>query len=38
LYVTRFGREKPEVVVPIEERARQAARRKAARKAAKASG
>ena len=36
LYLKRFGRERPEVVVPVEERARQAARKKAARKAAKA--
>ncbi len=28
LRARRFGRERPEVVVPVEERARQAARRK----------
>ena len=37
IYAKRFGRERPEVVVPVEEHARQLARRKAARKAAKAS-
>lgn len=33
-----FGRERPEVVVPIEERARQLRQQKAGRKAAKAKG
>jgi len=37
IYAKRFGRERPEVVVPVEEHARQLARKKAARKAAKAS-
>jgi hypothetical protein len=37
IYAKRFGRERPEVVVPVEEHARQPARKKAARKAAKAS-
>jgi hypothetical protein len=36
LYAKRFGRERPGVVVPVEERAQQLARKKAARKAAKA--
>lgn len=36
IYAKRFGRERPEVVVPVEERARQRERTKAARKAAKA--
>jgi hypothetical protein len=36
VYAKRFGRERPEVVVPVEEGARQVARKKAARKAAKA--
>jgi hypothetical protein len=31
LYVKRFHRERPEVVVPIEQRARQAQQKKAAR-------
>jgi len=35
LYFKRFGREQPEVVVSIEERARQLQQRKADRKAAK---
>jgi hypothetical protein len=35
LYLTRFGREQPEVVVSIEERARPAEQRKAQRNAAK---
>jgi hypothetical protein len=34
LYLKRFGREQPEVVVSIEERARQLQRQKAGRKAA----
>ena len=34
IYARRFGRERPEVVVPVEEHARQLARKKAARKAA----
>ena len=38
LYLKRFGRERPEVVVPIEERARQLRQQKAGRKAAKAKG
>ena len=37
IYAKRFGRERPEVVVPVEEHARRLARRKAARKAAKSS-
>lgn len=36
LYLKRFGRERPEVVVSIEERARQLRQPKADRKAAKA--
>ncbi|HEX2808801.1 MAG TPA: hypothetical protein VHN80_21770, partial [Kineosporiaceae bacterium] len=36
LYVRRFGRAQPEVVVPIEERHRQDQQRKAARRAARA--
>jgi hypothetical protein len=36
LYLKRFGREQPEVVVSIEERARQLQQQKADRKAAKA--
>jgi hypothetical protein len=36
LYEKRFGRERPEVVGPIEEHARQLARKKAERRAAKA--
>jgi hypothetical protein len=36
LYFKRFGREQPEVVVSIEDRARQLHQQKAARKAAKA--
>lgn len=36
LYYKRFGRERPETVVTIEERARQIAAKKAARRAAKA--
>jgi hypothetical protein len=36
LYFKRFGREQPEVVVSIEERARQLQQQKAGRKAAKA--
>jgi hypothetical protein len=36
IYAKRFGRERPEVVVPVEERARQLEQKKAARKAAKA--
>jgi len=35
IYAKRFGREWPEVVVPIEQRARQMAERKAGHKAAK---
>ena len=37
LYAKRFGRERPEIVVPVEEQARQLARKKAARTAAKTS-
>jgi hypothetical protein len=37
IYAKRFGRERPEVVVPVEEHARQLARKKAAQKAAKPS-
>jgi hypothetical protein len=37
IYAKRFGRERPEIVVPVEEHARHLARKKAARKAAKAS-
>ncbi|MDQ3151662.1 MAG: hypothetical protein M3R63_08080 [Actinomycetota bacterium] len=33
LYVTRFGRERPEVVISIEERVRRAGKKKAARTA-----
>jgi len=36
LYLKRFGRERPEVVVSIEQRARQLQQKKTARKAAKA--
>jgi hypothetical protein len=36
IYAKRFGRERPEVVVSVEEHARQLERKKAARKAAKA--
>jgi len=36
LYYKRFGRERPEPVVTIEQRARQIAEKKAARQAAKA--
>jgi hypothetical protein len=36
LYYKRFGRERPETVVTIEQRARQLAEKKAARRAAKA--
>jgi hypothetical protein len=36
LYVKRFGRERPEVVTPIEERARQLAQAKAERQARRA--
>jgi hypothetical protein len=36
IYAKRFGRERPEVVVPVEEYARQLERKNAARKAAKA--
>src|SRR5260221_14542278 len=36
LYLKRFGRAAPEVVLSIEERAKQIAQKKAARKAAKA--
>ena len=36
LYSKRFGRERPETIVTIEERARQIAAKKAARRAAKA--
>src|SRR6266498_1663610 len=36
IYAKRFGRERPDVVVPVEEYARQLERRKAARKTAKA--
>jgi hypothetical protein len=36
LYYKRFGRERPESVVTIEERAKQIAAKKAARRAAKA--
>jgi hypothetical protein len=35
LYLERFGRERPEVVVPVEERHRQEQRKKAARRAAR---
>jgi hypothetical protein len=35
LYVKRFGRQRPEVVTSIEERARLASEKKAARRAAK---
>jgi hypothetical protein len=37
IYAKRFGRERPEVVVPVEEHTRELARKKAARKAANAS-
>jgi hypothetical protein len=36
LYQKRFGRERPEIVVPIEQHARQLAQKKAERSAAKA--
>lgn len=36
LYLKRFGRERPEVVMSIEQRVQQQARRKAERKAARA--
>ena len=36
LYFKRFGRERPETVVTLEQRARQVAEKKAARQAAKA--
>jgi hypothetical protein len=36
LYQKRFGRERPEIVVPIEQHARQLAQKKAARRTAKA--
>jgi hypothetical protein len=36
IYAKRFGRGRPEVVVPVEEHARERERKKAARKAAKA--
>lgn len=36
LYLKRFGRERPEVVVSLEQRARQIEEKKAARKAARA--
>ncbi len=36
IYAKRFGKERPEVVVPVEEYTRQSERRKAARKTAKA--
>ena len=36
LYGKRFGRERPEVVTPIEEQARQLAQAKAGRKARRA--
>jgi hypothetical protein len=36
VYAKRFGRERPDVVIPVEEYARQLERRKAARKTAKA--
>lgn len=36
LYYKRFGRERPDTVVTIEERARQIAAKKAARRAVKA--
>ncbi len=36
LYHKRFGRERPEIVVPIEQHARQLAQKKAERRAAKA--
>jgi hypothetical protein len=36
IYAKRFGRDRPEVVVSLEERARQQERKKAARKAARA--
>jgi len=36
LYFKRFGRERPETIVTIEERARQIAAKKAARRAARA--
>ena len=35
LYLKRFGRERPQTVVTIEQRARQVAEKKAARRAAK---
>ena len=35
IYAKRFGRERPEVVVPIEEYARQLERKKAVRRATK---
>ncbi len=35
LYFKRFGRERPEVVVPVEERARQAHQKKVSRRAAR---
>lgn len=34
LYLRRFGRERPEVVVPLEERARRAQRKRSGREAA----
>jgi hypothetical protein len=37
IYARRFGRKRPEVVVPVAEHTRQLARKKAARKAANAS-
>jgi len=36
LYLKRFGRERPKVVVPIEQRARQLEQKKAEKRAAKA--
>jgi len=36
LYLKRFGRERPEVIVPVEERYRQEQKKKAARRAARA--
>jgi hypothetical protein len=38
LYQKRFGRERPEIVVPIEQHARQLVQKKAERRAAKAAG
>src|SRR5256884_9604844 len=38
IYARRFGRERPEVVVSVEEQVRQAEKKKAERKAARAAG